>query len=227
MQKRGKKEVFKIYLFRHGQSYFNKAHIFTGWKDSKLTPLGIQQAKKIGKKLKKKHINAAFCSTLSRSINTLRQVTKLHPECHIIIEDKRLLERSYGDLEGTSHHIFIHRKGTDDYKTLLHWHKISHLHGKELKEFEEKMGEAELRIIRRSYDVRAPHGESVKDVEKRVKPFIKDLISFIKKNRVNVAISASGNSMRPIRRYFEHASINQMMSWEMPFDDYFEYEIRA
>ncbi len=41
-----------IYLFRHGQTYFNKDHIFTGWKDSKLTPLGIRQSKIIAKKLK-------------------------------------------------------------------------------------------------------------------------------------------------------------------------------
>jgi bisphosphoglycerate-dependent phosphoglycerate mutase len=101
------------------------------------------------------------------------------------------------------------------------------LTGKEREEFEERMGEAELRIVRRAYYSRAPHGESVQDVEKRVKPFIKDIISFIKRNRVNVAISASGNSMRPIRRFFEHASIDEMMSWEMPFDDYFEYEVRV
>ncbi len=226
MQKRGK-ETFKIYLFRHGQTYFNRAHIFTGWKDSKLTPLGIKQAKKVARELKNKHIKVAFCSTLSRSIDTLKYVIKLHPECHIIIEDKRLMERSYGDLEGTSHHVFIHKKGTDDYKTLLHWHKISMLTGKEREEFEERMGEAELRIVRRAYYSRAPHGESVQDVEKRVKPFIKDLLAFIKRNRVNVAISASGNSMRPIRRFFEHASIDEMMSWEMPFDDYFEYEVRV
>ena len=42
----------KIYLFRHAQTFFNKAHRFTGWKDSKLTPFGIQQAKKIAKLLK-------------------------------------------------------------------------------------------------------------------------------------------------------------------------------
>ncbi|MEK6846331.1 MAG: phosphoglycerate mutase family protein, partial [Nanoarchaeota archaeon] len=57
----------KIYLFRHAQTYFNRAHRFTGWKDSKLTPLGKEQAKKIALKLKGKHIDVAYRSHLSRS----------------------------------------------------------------------------------------------------------------------------------------------------------------
>ena len=43
-----------IYLFRHGQTYFNRSHKFTGWKDSKLTPRGIKDARTVAKKLKSK-----------------------------------------------------------------------------------------------------------------------------------------------------------------------------
>ena len=35
----------KIYLFRHGQTYFNETKRFTGWKDSKLTKKGINSAR--------------------------------------------------------------------------------------------------------------------------------------------------------------------------------------
>jgi 2,3-bisphosphoglycerate-dependent phosphoglycerate mutase len=62
-------------------------------------------------------------------------------------------------------------------------------------------------------------------VEKRVNVFIKDLIKKIKKDKVNVAISAHGNSMRPFRKYFENLTIKQMMKLENPWDDYFEYRI--
>jgi 2,3-bisphosphoglycerate-dependent phosphoglycerate mutase len=221
------KKEYKIYLFRHGQTFFNKDHIFTGWKDSKLTLLGKKQAKIISKKLKNKEIGAAFHTHLSRSTETLKEVLKLHPECRILIEDDRMLERSYGKLEGMHHKAFIERKGKEDYKILLHWHRIDNLHGTELKKFEEKVGEAELKIIRRSYSAKPVGGESIKMVEKRVKKFIKDLLLFIKNNKVNVAVSAHGNSMRPFRRYFEHASKTKMMSWEMPYDDYFEYSVKA
>ena len=62
-------------------------------------------------------------------------------------------------------------------------------------------------------------------VEKRVNSFIKELIKKIKKDKVNVAISAHGNSMRPFRKYFEKLTIKQMMKLENPWDDYFEYSI--
>lgn len=220
-----KKEVRYIYLFRHGESYFNESKRFTGWKDSRLTKKGIMSARKIAKKLKNKRIDVAFQTRLSRSKDTLKEVLKYHPECKRIINDDRMIERCYGKLQGKSHNEFVNREGKEDYKTLLHWHKIDHLNGKEREEFIKKVGEAELKIVRRSYAVSPPGGESIKTVEKRVKPFIRDLLRFMKKNRVNVAISAHGNSMRPFRRYFEKLSIRKMMELENPYDDYFCYKV--
>ena len=217
----------KIYLFRHGQTYYNKNHVFTGWKDSKLTPRGIKDAQKVAQKLKNKKFQVAYKTRLSRSKDTLKHVLKFHPECKKIITDDRMIERSYGKLQGKSHKTFVEEEGRDSYKTLLHWHKVDHLHGKERKEFIKKMGEAELKIVRRSYDVPPPKGESVKMVEKRVNSFIKDLLKKIKKEKVNVAISAHGNSMRPFRKYFEKLSKEQMMHLENPWDDFFEYTINV
>jgi len=217
----------KIYIFRHAQTYYNRDHIFTGWKDSELTPSGIKQAKIVGKRLKDKEIDVCFRTWTSRSKDTLKEVLKYHPECFMLIEDNRMLERSYGDLQGMHHSTFIHQEGTDDYKTLLHWHKIDHLHGEEREKFIESVGEAELQIVRRSYVHPPPHGESIKMVEKRVLRFIKDMLRFIKTNKVNIALSAHGNSMRPFRRYFEKFSIEEMMHLENPWDDYFEYTVKV
>jgi 2,3-bisphosphoglycerate-dependent phosphoglycerate mutase len=218
---------FKIYLFRHAQTYFNRAHRFTGWKDSQLTPLGKQQAKKVALKLRGKDIDVAYSSHLSRSKDTLKAVLKYHPECKKIITDDRIIERSYGELQGKSHEQFVKQMGIKDYQTLLHWHKVDFLHGKEREEFIKKHGEADLQIVRRSYNIPPLGGESVKMVEKRVNYFIKELLKKIKKERINVAISAHGNSMRPFRKYFEHLSIKQMMQLENPWDDYFEYTVEV
>ncbi len=196
--KKSKKEAFQIYLFRHGQTFYNKNKIFTGWRNSYLTPLGKKQAKTIAKKLKNKKIDIAFYTRLSRSIDTLKQVLKYHPECKKTIKDDRMIERSYGSLEGIHHSKIIKKYGLKQFNI---WH--------------------------RSYYTSPPKGESIKMVEKRVRSFIKYLLTFIKKNRVNVAISAHGNSMRPFRRYFEHFSAKKMMSLEMPFDRYFEYKINV
>jgi len=188
----------KIYLFRHGGTHYNKNHIFTGWKDSRLTKEGIINAKTVAKKLRNKRFQVAFQTHLSRSKETLKYVLKYHPECTRIITDDRMLERSYGDLQGMKHSTFIK------------------LHGKTLFD-----------IYHRSYDVPPPNGESMKMVEQRVLSFINDLIPFMKKRRINVAISAHGNSMRPFRRYFEGLSIKEMMKLENPWDDYFEYTIEV
>ncbi len=186
-----------IYLFRHAQTYFNRKHYFTGWKDSKLTPFGRKQARIIAQKLKGKKIDIAFQTSLSRSRDTLRTILKHHPECRRIFVDDRMAERSYGRLQGRSHDVY---KRTHTAK--------------------------QLHQIRRSYDHPPPGGESIKMVGARVLPFLRDLLSYMKKHRVNVAISAHGNSMRPFRRHFEKLSIRQMMSLENPWDDYFEYKVK-
>ena len=49
----------------------------------------------------------------------------------------------------------------------------------------------------------------------------------MKKEKINVAISAHGNSMRPFRAYFEKLSRNQMMELENPWDDYFVYKVEV
>jgi 2,3-bisphosphoglycerate-dependent phosphoglycerate mutase len=186
-----------IYLFRHAQTYFNKEKRFTGWKDSRLTPFGRKQAGIIASKLKGKKIDVAFRTSLSRSRDTLRAVLKFHPECGKIFTDDRMIERSYGKLQGMSHRVY------------------------------ERTHSAEaLQKIRRGYDYPPPGGESIKMVERRVGAFMRDLLAYMKKHRVNVAISAHGNSMRPFRRHFEKLTIAQMMKLENPWDDYFEYNIR-
>ena len=136
----------KIYLFRHGQTTFNRDGIFTGWKDAKLTKLGIKEANIIGKKLKNREINVAIHSGLSRAKNTLKEVLKYHPECKKIIIDKRIIERSYGSLSGKKHLATIEKYGKEQYDK---WH--------------------------RGFYERPPKGESFSDVEKRVKPF-RDLL---------------------------------------------------
>lgn len=190
--------ILHIYLFRHGESFFNREKEFTGWKDSKLTKEGYKNARKVAQKLKSKKIGLAYQTRLSRSKDTLREVLKFHPECKKIITDDRMIERSYGKLQGFKHKIVL-----------------------------EKFGQKQFEIWHRSYAVAPPGGESIKQVEKRVYSFIHDLLKKMKREKINVAISAHGNSMRPFRRYFENMSIKKMMAIENPWDDYFEYVVEV
>lgn len=185
-----------IYLFRHGQTNYNRDKMFTGWLDSKLTPLGIQQAKDLGVMLKDKKIDIAYQSRLSRSTDTLKEVLKFHPECRQIITDDRIIERSYGDLSGFKHAEIIDIHGVDRFDK---WH--------------------------RGWADQPPHGESFADVEVRVKSFINYLKATYHNQDVGIAISAHGNSIRLFRKIMEKAKIAEVVDWTIPYDKYFEYQI--
>lgn len=191
-----KKRVNKIYLFRHGQTTFNRDKRFTGHLDSRLTKEGIKHAKHIALKMKNKRFQVAIHTSLSRSIETLKPVLKYHPECKLVLQDDRIIERDYGRLCGHYHKEIIEKYGKDKFDE---WH--------------------------RGYNNRPPRGESFRDVEKRVKKFLIYLKKFVKKNKVNVAISAHGNSIRLFRKIMEKASINEAVSWNIPYDKVFTYEI--
>jgi 2,3-bisphosphoglycerate-dependent phosphoglycerate mutase len=77
--------------------------------------------------------------------------------------------------------------------------------------------------IHRGYDFPPPEGESLKMVEDRTLPFVEQLGDWLRRNPGNVAISCHGNSMRPIRRVFEHLSLKQMLQVENPQDHAMEY----
>jgi len=221
-----KKRILKIYLFRHGQTTYNRDQRFTGWDDPGLTKLGIRQARKVALKLKKKKFEVAFQTRLKRSKQTLKEVLKYHSEFKMIKEDDRLIERNYGKLNGTTHKDFIDKIGKKLYKLEVHGDIIASLDENGRREVSKFLGEQEYNLIHRGYNVPPPEGESFTMVEKRVKSFIRDLLKMMKKEKVNVAISAHGNSIRLFRKIMEKADVKEATSWIIPYDKVFEYEIK-
>ncbi|MFA7301554.1 MAG: histidine phosphatase family protein [Candidatus Shapirobacteria bacterium] len=185
-----------IYLFRHGQTFYNARKIFTGWKNAKLTELGVRQAKNMALLLREKSINIAYRSHLVRIRDTLDAVLKYHPECKQIIIDDRILERSYGKLEGCSHEVTARKFGKVQYEL---WH--------------------------RDFFTRPPEGESYADVEIRVGKFIKDLQKQYSGKNLGIAISASSNSMRLFRKIMEDLTPEETPHLPDSVDTYFEYSI--
>ncbi len=187
-----------LYVFRHGRTVDNVNSVFCGWRDSKLTKSGKEDAQIIGIRLKGKRIDVAFHTSLSRSKDTLKEALRSHRECTYLIEDDRMIERSYGKFSGSTHLKVARSHGPEAYDA---WH--------------------------RGFAVRVPGGESFVDVEKRVASFIKDLLVFMKRNKVNVAISAHGNSIRLFRKIMEKASRAEAVSWEIPYDKVYTYTVEA
>ena len=220
------KKGLKIYLFRHGESEYNRDHRFTGWKDAKLTLKGKKHAEIIAKKLKRKKFEVAIHTRLSRSKDTLKPVLKFHPECKKILKDDRMIERSYGILSGTKHEDFIERIGNRVYNLRIEGDALENVQDKKLiKKIKRFLGKKEYDAIHRGYSVKVPKGESFLDVEKRVGKFIIWLKKYMKKNNVDVAISAHGNSIRLFRKIMENASREKAAKWFIPYDKVFSYKI--
>jgi 2,3-bisphosphoglycerate-dependent phosphoglycerate mutase len=192
------KKSYKIYVFRHGQTDFNRDSKFTGWYDASLSKVGVEDAKIVAERLKDKKFQVAFHTSLSRSKNTLNEVLKLHPECLHVFTDDRMIERNYGNLNGHTHLEIVRKFGVEKYDQ---WH--------------------------RSWDIRPPKGESFKDVEKRVGEFVKFLKDYVKKNKVNIAIAAHGNSIRLFRKIMEKLSIEETCRLYIPYDKVHEYSLEV
>lgn len=112
-----------------------------------------------------------------------------------MVLDDRIIERCYGALQGTS-------------KVLL-----------------EKKDPKKFHDYHRSYTIKPPKGESIKDTEKRVVEFARELEKKIKKEKINVAVVCGNNSMRALRRFFEKLSVKQMMEIENNYGVYDEYVV--
>lgn len=84
-----------IYVLRHGQTVLNVQGKFQGRIDTELTEVGISQVKKSETELKKINFDMVFVSPLKRAIDTAKIITDKE-----LTIDSRIIERSFGSLEG-------------------------------------------------------------------------------------------------------------------------------
>ncbi|EKD86856.1 MAG: hypothetical protein ACD_37C00123G0001 [uncultured bacterium] len=97
------------------------------------------------------------------------------------------------------------------------------LTGKNKKETE-RLFPKEYPLWHRGYNSPPPNGESLKQVEERVLEFLKEVLANLRQNDV-ILISACGNSLRPIRKYFEKMTDMQMVSFEHERGKIYEYSV--
>ncbi len=178
-----------LVLVRHGQSQWNLENRFTGWIDVPLSPLGEEEAKKAGEKLKGYKFDVAFTSALQRAQRTLGvifQVTGLKDVP--VFMDQALNERHYGGLQGLNK-----------------------------AETAQKYGEEQVKIWRRSYDVPPPKdetgfSESLKDTAARTLPYYQSHIVPYLRNGKNVLVSAHGNSLRSIVMFLDNLTKEEVIA---------------
>lgn len=67
----------ELILTRHGETLENKMDIMQGHMQGTLSPVGIQQARQLGKQLENKKIDSIICSDLARSYDTAKIIGDL------------------------------------------------------------------------------------------------------------------------------------------------------
>jgi 2,3-bisphosphoglycerate-dependent phosphoglycerate mutase len=178
-----------LVLVRHGESEWNQKNLFTGWKDPDLTEKGIREAKEAGRKLKAQGLSfdIAFTSVLVRAQHTLDlMLVEIAQTGLPVRRDVALNERDYGDLAGLNK-----------------------------DEARKKWGEEQVLIWRRSYDVRPPGGESLKDTLARTLPYyVQEILPCVLRGE-RTLISAHGNSLRALIMVLEKLSPEQIIKREL------------
>jgi 2,3-bisphosphoglycerate-dependent phosphoglycerate mutase len=205
----------KLVLLRHGESIWNKEGKFTGWTDIDLSDKGIDEARQAAKKLRQEgySFDIAYTSVLKRAIRTLWIVLDEMDLMWIPVHRSwRLNERHYGALQGL-------RKA----------------------DMAAKVGEGQVHIWRRSYDIPPPAldktdkryagndpryqrldekdiplTESLKDTVNRLLPYWHNVISLAIKAGNRVLISAHGNSLRALIKHLDNISDRDIVNLNIP-----------
>ena len=109
----------KLYLVRHGETYFNTCQKIQGWSDSLLTKAGVNQAVILGDGLKNLPFSKVYSSDLGRAKGTADIVLsvrhdKMMDELEIV---PNFREQSFGSFEG-DHLNMLSQLFEDDNKLL-------------------------------------------------------------------------------------------------------------
>jgi 2,3-bisphosphoglycerate-dependent phosphoglycerate mutase len=187
----------ELILLRHGQSQWNLENRFTGWVDVPLSPKGEEEARAAGETLRGRRIDTLFTSVLKRAIDTATLALGVAGISDVpTVRDQALNERLYGDLQGLNK-----------------------------AEAAKKWGDAQIKLWRRSYDVRPPGGESLADTAARVLPYWEAHILPELRAGKNVLVVAHGNSLRALVMHLDGLSQAQVLELEIPTGRPLLYEL--
>ena len=205
----------KLVLVRHGESEWNKLNLFTGWTDVDLSEKGHEEAKAAGEILKKEGYDFDICYTsyLKRAIHTLNHILDSMDRNWLpVVKAWELNERHYGALQGLNK-----------------------------SETAEKYGEDQVKISRRSYDIKPPAleetdkrhpkndpmfrnvdpknlpaNESLETTVARAVPYFNNVIKKDMEAGKRVIIAAHGNSLRALVKYFDNMSNDAIIGVNIP-----------
>ena len=206
--------MIKLVLVRHGQSIWNLENKFTGWTDVELSSNGIEEAKIAGKDLKEKGytFDVAFTSLLKRANDTLYYILEELGEKDIPIHySYKLNERHYGALQGLNKDETREKYGEEQVKL---WRRSADVRPPELTKDDPRYPGNDPKY-KDLPDAELPVTENLMDTVDRVIDYWNSDIKPVLMDDKNVIIVAHGNSLRGLMKYLDNLSKEEVINLEI------------
>ncbi len=207
--------MMKLVLIRHGESEWNKLNLFTGWTDVDLSEKGNAEAAEAGKLLKAEGYDFDICYTsyLKRAIHTLNHVLDgMDRNWLPVVKSWKLNERHYGALQGLNKSETAEKYGEEQVKI---WRRSFDVKPPELSEDDDR-NPAKQDMFRGVDAKDLPLTESLETTIERVVPYFEETIKKDMLAGKRVVIAAHGNSLRALVKYFENLSSEEILGVNIP-----------
>jgi 2,3-bisphosphoglycerate-dependent phosphoglycerate mutase len=220
--------IGKLILLRHGQSQWNAKNLFTGWVDVALSSQGEAEAKRAGELLKEKNLlpDLLHTSLLTRAIHTAEIALGACERKWIPVSRSwRLNERHYGALQGKDKASTLKEYGEEQFKL---WRRSFDTPPPAIADSDQYSQASDIRYKDLGPDL--PKAECLKDVVKRLMPYLDNEIAMDLRQGKTVLVVAHGNSIRAIVKHLACISDSDIAEVNIPtgipllyrFDDDFE-----
>ena len=220
--------IGKLVLLRHGQSQWNAKNLFTGWVDVALSSQGEAEAKRAGELLKEKDLlpDVLHTSLLTRAIYTAEIALGACERKWIPVSRSwRLNERHYGALQGKDKAATLKEYGQEQFKL---WRRSFDTPPPAIADSDQYSQAGDIRYKDLGPDL--PKTECLKDVVKRLMPYLDNEIANDLRQAKTVLVVAHGNSIRAIVKHLACISDSDIAEVNIPtgipllyrFDDDFE-----
>lgn len=205
--------MIKLVLVRHGESIWNLENKFTGWTDVKLSENGIKEAKEAGIVLRENNyiFDIAYTSVLKRAEDTLKYILE---EMNIDIPVHRtwkLNERHYGALQGLNKKETALKYGDEQVKL---WRRSIDVRPPSLTKDDSRYPGNDIKYKNLSKD-ELPLTENLNDTITRVVDYYINIIEPNIKQNKKVLIVAHGNSLRGLIKYLKKLTDEEVINLEI------------
>jgi len=214
----------RLVLLRHGESEWNKLNLFTGWWDADLTELGVTQAVEAGRLMAQHDVkpDVVHTSLQTRAIRTVElALHEMRRSWIQVRRDWRLNERHYGDLTGRNKAETAARYGEDQVKV---WRRSYDVRPPDIGPDNEHNPNHDERYAQVPPGL-LPAAECLKDVVERIVPYWLEGIVPDLRAGLTVLVGAHGNSLRALVKHLDDVGDDEITELNIPTGEPLVYEL--